>query len=189
MQEINLLKKEAQSSQQFSFNLRQTGRLSSYVVLGLLAIELLFYGFLVLSGRQVSRRMLLLEKRAADTALEISKIDEERQQALAVQSRLKNLDTLLLSHIFWSKVFAELESRTYKPIRFESLQVQETTGRFVLSGFAPSQTDIAKFMLGLKTSPFIQTVNLKTSSVSSAKEAGYAFNMDIIFDPKLLRRQ
>lgn len=188
MQEINLLKKEAQSSGGFSFNLRQTGQWSLYIVLGLLFLELLFYGFLILSGGQVRKHTLEVEQRASDIALEIGQIDGERQRAVAVQSRLKNLDILLASHLLWSKVFAELESKTYKPISFDSLQVNQTNNRFVLSGFAPTQTDIAKFMLGLETSSYIQNVNLKTAVAQQAKETGFSFNMDVTFDSKLLRQ-
>ena len=115
-------------------------------------------------------------------------MDEKRLQAVAVQSRLRNLDVLLQSHLLWSKVFAELESKTYRPISFESLQVDETNNRFILSGLAPTQTDIAKFMLGLQSSAYIQNVNLKTASSQRTAEAGFSFNMDITFDPKLLRR-
>lgn len=188
MQEINLLKKESQSSEGFRLNLKSPGRFSLYIVAGLLVIELLFYGYLFLSGSRVSKRMLLSQQRAVELDLEISKIDEARQHAVAVQSRLRNLDVLLLSHLLWSKVFSELESKTYRPASFESLTVQETNGRFVLSGFAPTLTDIAKFMLGLKTSPYIQNINLRTASAQRTEVPGFSFHMDITFDPKLLRR-
>lgn len=188
MQEINLLKKEAQSSEGFSFNFRQTGQWSVYVVFGLVFLELLFFGFLVLSKQQVKKRTLQLEQRASDIVLEISQIDGERQKAIAVQSRLQNLDVLLASHLLWSKVFAELESKTYQPISFDSLQVDQTNNRFVLSGLAPTQTDIAKFMLGLETSLYIQNVNLRTAAAQRTEEPGFSFNMEITFDPKLLRQ-
>ncbi len=188
MQEINLLKREEQSSGGFSFNLRRTGQWSLYAVLGVLLLELLFFGFLILSKQQVRKRTLEVERRASDIALEMSQMDEKRRQAVAVQSRLRNLDVLLQSHLLWSKVFAELESKTYRPISFESLQVDETNNRFILSGLAPTQTDIAKFMLGLQSSAYIQNVNLKTASSQRTAEAGFSFNMDITFDPKLLRR-
>lgn len=188
MQEINLLKKEAQSSGGLSFNLRRTGQWSIYIVLGLVVLELLFFVFLILSKQQVKNRTLQVQQRAADIALELSQIDGERQKAIAVQSRLQNLDVLLSSHLLWSKVFSELESKTYKPITFDSLQVDQINTRFVLNGLAPTQTDIAKFMLGLMTSAYIQNVNLKTAAAQQGEEPGFTFNMEITFDPKLLRQ-
>lgn len=188
MQEINLLQNESQGNEPFSFNFRKRGPVFFYFVLILLLLELGFYAFLFFSNRQITRQAQTVQQKTADIELEIGKVDKERKDAISVQSRLKNLDTLLEGHLFWSKVFAEMESKTYKPIRFESLQVDQINNRFVITGFAATQTDIAKFMLGLRTSPHILATNLRTSSAQLSEQSGYTFSIDVTFDPKLLRR-
>lgn len=188
MQEINLLQKESGSSKEFTLNFRRGGNLTFYVFLALLVLEVGAYLWLGFSQRQVSGQMTTLEQRAATIDLEISKVSEARGAALSAQVRLKNFEILLASHLFWSKVFTELENVTYKPIHFESLQVDQVNHRFMLKGFTPSQTDLAKLMAGLQTSPSIQDVNLRSMSAQTGEESGYSFSMDATFDPKLLKR-
>ncbi|MDP3741003.1 MAG: PilN domain-containing protein [bacterium] len=188
MQEINLLQNKSQSEGHFNIQYRSQSPVFFYIVLTLLLVESGFYGFLFFSQKKVSAQMLEVEQRAADIEFEVTQIDKGRLEAISVQSRLKNLDVLLASHLFWSKVFGELESKTYKKVSFQSLQMDQISNRIVLTGFAPTQTDIAKFMVGLKTSPSIQTVNLKTSKAQQGEESGFTFNIDVFFDSKLLKK-
>lgn len=188
MQEINLLQNEHNSPGKFSFNYRKNSHTLLYIVLALLAVELLYYGFLIFSNKQIANKTHAAMQKSADIDLEISKIDDDRLTAISVQSRLKSLDVLLDSHFFWSKVFGEVESKTYKAVRFESLQVDYANSRFIINGLAPTQTDLAKLMAGLKTSPYIQQVNFRTSTAEKAEEAGFLFNIEVTFDSKLLRR-
>lgn len=186
MAEINLLKNELQEKGSLGGGSSRKAKQVLYAVMGILVLEIVIYGFFLIFEKQTAKKVLETERQAAAADFEIGKIDKERREALSLQARLGNLQTLLKNHLYWSIVFAELEKFTYKQAFYESLQVDEETHKFRFSGVVPTYTDLAKLMLGLMKSPNVTSVRLLSSALEEGTVAGYSFNMEIAFDPKLL---
>ncbi len=184
MPEINLIKSNTRHN--FTATLSQGMKVTTYVVGFLVVLEILIYIGFVIYAKNLSKQALAVEQQSAELDFEIGKIDQERNEAISFQVRLKNLATLLDNHLYWTAVFKELESVTYTKAVFKSLQVDEGKHAITLSGTAPSYTDIAKLILGLKTSPKILDVTLLTSGLEQSSESGYAFILDVLFDSKIL---
>lgn len=188
MAEINLLKNEFQNrSGLLSTETRYRPVLA--VAVALLVLEILAYGGLWLYERQLGKNLLETERKAADIDLELSKIDEERQEAISFQSRLADFRTLLTSHLFWSRAFAELEDFTYEPAVYQDIQANESENKIILTGTIPNYTDLAKLMLGLRTSPKVTNVVLLSSGQdTTGTSGGYGFTLEVFFDRKLILR-
>ncbi len=156
------------------------------IALVILILEIAALGFFWLYGKQLDKRQLKLDQKAANVDFEISKSDPGRLEALAYQARLHNLKILLNTHLYWSTVLSELEKSTYKLASYQSLQADQLSHKFSLTGSVASYTDLAKLMLGYETSPYVKNVTLITARSKQAETAGYQFTLDLIFDPKLL---
>ena len=160
-----------------------------YVTIGLLVLEVGFYGWL-------SHRETVLQNQIADLDQESRKAEQELagvkpKLAIAVntQKQLKNIGVILDQKIFWTKVLAELEKYTYKPITYTTMHAEAKSNSLSISGITQSYTDIGKLMLGLKQSANVEDVSL-TASGQGAKtaEIGYNFTIKVTLNPKLFRR-
>lgn len=186
MPEINLLKNELQGRPGSSLGRASTP--ATYIIIGLLVLEGLGYGGLMLYQRQLVKYINETDQRAAKVNAEIGQIDQERQEAISFQSRLKNLQILLDNHLFWSSLFAELEKSTYKPAVYKDFQANPGENKMTITGTIPTYTDLGKFLLGLKTSPKILDVALQSSGQKDSIGGGYSFVVEVVFDPKLLSK-
>lgn len=186
MAEINLLKNELQERGPFSFG--PPGLTSVYIVVSIIALEVLLYSGLAFYQRYVENKAQDVEQRAMDIDLEIKKMENSRQAAISFQRRVNNLQFLLGSHVFWTPVFDELEKYTYKGARYQTLQVDQARRELQVSGVIPSYTELGKLMLGLRQSQNVSNVTLNATGATQSGEAGYEFTMLITFDPKLLTK-
>ena len=184
MTEINLLKNDLQSRSPLSFIPRSAGSL--YIVLAILALQLLLYGGMIFYQSRIEKDARDLERKAAEVDLNIEKLGAERKVAVSFQRRLNNLQALLDKHVFWTQAFLELEKHTLKTVSLSTMQVDETDATFVVTGTAPSVTEIGKYILGLRTSDKILDVDLTEISQSKSGQAGYDFDAEVKFDGKLL---
>ena len=184
MAEINLLKNDLQSRSPLSFIPRSAGSL--YIVLAILALQLLLYGGMIFYQSRIEKDARDLERKAAEVDLNIEKLGAERKVAVSFQRRLNNLQALLDKHVFWTQAFLELEKHTLKTVSLSTMQVDETDATFVVTGTAPSVTEIGKYILGLRTSDKILDVDLTEISQSKSGQAGYDFDAEVKFDGKLL---
>ena len=187
MAEINLLKNDLQSRSPLSFIPRSAGSL--YIVLAILALQLLLYGGMIFYQSRIEKNARDLERKAAEVDLNIEKLGAERKVAVSFQRRLNNLQALLDKHVFWTQAFLELEKHTLKTVSLSTMQVDETDATFVVTGTAPSVTEIGKYILGLRTSDKILDVDLTEISQSKSGQAGYDFDAEVKFDGKLLLKK
>ena len=108
MPEINLLQNE--SSDSVSFAPKKTRNIGLFFSIFLFILALLAYGFLFLQARRVEKRIGETEQQISQLDTRIETTKEERLEAISFQARLKNLNILLDTHLFWSKVFEEHHS-------------------------------------------------------------------------------
>src|SRR3989344_7880418 len=185
MAQINLLRNELQKRGPFQF---RPGLGSLYLVLGVLAFEILLYGGLFLYDRHVLSQTRAAEEASAGTDFEINKLSPDLKEAISYQSRISSLEKLLGGHVAWSAVFDELGKYTYKSATYQTLNADLENHILSLSGIVPSYTDMGKLILGLKKSAHILGVELVASSRSDSDIAGYNLSIDVTFDPKLLSK-
>lgn len=164
------------------------GATSLYIVIGVLAAELLLYGGMVFFQKRAETETRKLEQQVVAVDLEIERHDADRKLAVSFQRRLDNLQTLLDEHVYWTAAFGELEKYSLKTVRLHTLQVNDYDGVFVITGTVPTLTELGKYILGLRTSPNVQSVDLFSTSQSETGDAGYEFNAEIKFDLKLLQK-
>lgn len=185
MSEINLLKNEIHRSP-ISFNYGSMKLL--YIFLGIVVFELLLYGGMWWWGNDLQKKAQDIDRQAASIDFDASKLEADRTKAVSLQRRINNLEILLKNHLYWSKAFDEVEKQTLKTVHYTSLKVDEATHRFVLAGIATDLTDVGKLMLGLKQSSSVREVILIGTDLSESGAAGYEFNLEVDFDPKLLSK-
>ena len=187
MREINLLNEES-SDKPFSFGSAATGHAALYLALGILAVVLLTYGGLIFYQKNLDKQRLAAQDRLAAIDAQITKEKTKLDEAILYQTRIANLKTILGKQIYWSPVITELERVIYIPIKFTKFEGNEAEQLLTISGNAPSYTDIGKFMLGLKTSPYVLAVELLTSAPSSGETPGYEFSVSVNFDPAMFKK-
>jgi|SRR3989344_1943790 len=187
MPEINLLQNE--SSDSVSFAPKKPKKIGLFFAIFLFILALLAYGFLFLQARQVEKKIGEAEQQISQVDARLETTKEERLKAISFQARLNNLHILLDVHLFWSKVFAELESFTYIPARITSLQASELTGIASITGTVPSYTDLAKLMLGFDQSENVSEVRYISSGPADEIGSSYSFSLEIVLDPNLFVKQ
>lgn len=188
MSEINLLAKSDYGTGKAGSAGENANRLWISILASIFVLAILGYGALLFYERSLKKQQQAVDQEVTRIDFEIGKIDEERQTAISYQRRLKNFRTLLDRHIFWTVVLEELSKYTYKPVSYDSLDADITEHKLLVSGVAPSYADLAKLMLGLKTSANIEDVKLVSSGQSLSEQVGLTFDIDIIFNPKLLKK-
>lgn len=183
-EEINLMQNELGGARSLFSNARINASL--YVLVGILVLEGLFYGGMVIFENRVGEGADAVEQDAAALDFEIGKVESERVEAVFNQNRLNNLEILLSNHIFWSQFFEELEKFTYQGAVYNTLQVDNGTNKLILSGVVATYTDLGKLIAGLRLSPNVVQVDLQSTSLSEGAIAGYNFNLEIVIDPQIL---
>ena len=187
MAEINLLKSDIGAGRGLSAGGKRS-LFWPYILAGIFIFEILGYGTLFVFERSLQKQRQTLDQEVTRVDFEIGKIDKERLEAVSYQKRLGNFKTLLDRHIFWTVVLEELSKYTYKPVSYTSLQADIKEYKLMVSGFVPSYTDLGKLMLGLKTSSNIEDVKFVSSGQNKSEQGGLSFDMEIIFNPKLLKK-
>ena len=188
--EINLLKNELKDrGSAVSLGGGGEKKLTSlYIVIALLVLEALGYGALLYYKKTISDKAKAVEIETANLDLEMRSTDQALGEVLGYQLRLGNLETLLDKHLFWSPVFDELARYTYIPISYDGFQGDAENFRIVVTGIAPTYTDMAKLVLGLKSSDKFKDIALQSGGASTGDVTGYGFTLDITFDPILLKK-
>lgn len=183
MSEINLLKDELRETK---LGLNRRNLISLYVAAGIFVLELVLFGVLTLRERSYQKQARAVEQSGAGIDLEITKTEKERLGAISFQSRLANLEVLLQEHVYWSEVLEEIAAYTYKPIVYRTLQVDQGKHKVILTGTAPTYSDLGKLILGLRSSPKFLEVNFASSGQAEGRESGYGFQLEAVFDQKIL---
>jgi Tfp pilus assembly protein PilN len=95
-----------------------------------------------------------------------------------VQAQLKNMQTLLSNHIYWSGFFNQLGNVTPLKAEYTSFGGASSDGRIHLEGIAPSYTDVGKVLLSLSTSGKFSNVKLLSVNPSGGLTFGYNFSLE-----------
>jgi len=185
--EINLLKNELK--ERGPLNLGEKNLTPLYLSIAALLIMALGYGGMIYYHRTIGKQISAAEIEAANLDMEMRSTDSALDEAINYQLRLSNLSGLLGAHTFWSPVFEELAKYTYTVVSFDTFNSSADEASMVVTGNAPTYTDIAKLILGLKQSGKFQEIIFQSAGKATGERTGFGFTLDVNFDPQLLKRQ
>lgn len=189
MADINLLKNELTTGGAgggVSFG--RKGLKAFYVLLLVIIIEIVLYAGMLIFQKRIDQNILGSEQALAEIDFDIQNTEDQRTEAVLAQKRLSNLSILLDAHLYWTQFFSELEGVTLTQAQISSLQVGFNESKLVLAGVVPDYTQLAKFLTGLERSEYVRQVDLESSGSSDSEIAGVSFNVEVIFDNKILER-
>jgi hypothetical protein len=183
MPQINLLKQAPVNYSQATFKILEGILLA--VLLGLVA----YYGWLYLQSKAVDSKI---------TSTEIN-INQDTQKALATpgreelivrQEQLKNLATLIASHVYFSQILPKLAQSTLSTASYSDLEIPGD-GTLSLVATVPTIEDldnylqvfnlpqVYKYFSNVKISSFAKVQNLNSTSIR--------FQVTMNYDPSIIQ--
>lgn len=149
------------------------------LVIGVIAVQLLIASYeRVLVGRSQD-----LDRELQDLAGVIPSNDLARLTKLDQQ--IKNLRTLLSSHVYLSRFLDELERLTLPQVRYIIVNINRANSLVSIRGSAPSMDAVSIQAASFAQSPSIASVIVKSANISAG--GGVLFNLDITFAPSLIQ--
>ena len=140
MAQINLLKQTSNTGNFWSSGPKIFVRLFLLVLLALVGYYVWLYIDLSSTGNQITS--------------EQNKINADQQAALSIpnrdelftrQQQVKDLESLIGGHVYWSQFFPELAKVTLKNASYSNMSVS-TAGDLTLSATVPTLEDLDKYM-------------------------------------------
>jgi hypothetical protein len=180
--QINLLKQPSESHS------GATPKIFEWILIVVLGGLIVYYGWLYFASNQADKNI---------TATEIV-IDQETQKALSApqrqelitrQEQLKNLASLISSHVYWSQILPKLAQSTLKTATYSDLQINPD-GTLTLSATVPTLADldiylqvfdlpaVNKYFSNVKISSFAKVQNLTSSAIK--------FQVTMNYDPSII---
>ncbi|MDD2753107.1 MAG: hypothetical protein PHT44_00615 [Candidatus Portnoybacteria bacterium] len=114
--------------------------------------------------------------------------DKDKETALKIINLEKSSESakeLLISHNFVSEFFNKLAAATLPQVQWRSLNLLAAERSLKLGGAASNYSVLAKQILALRESGFL---NVSVSKIKLDKLGGVAFEAGLNFDPKFLRK-
>jgi hypothetical protein len=186
--QINLLKQNTSSAGHTA--LAFAPKILVRVLLVVLVLALGYYGWLFYRGGSVTK----------DTASLQAKMDNESNAATSVprlnelltrQLQIKDLQGVVASHIYWSRLFSELARVTLKTASYDSMQVIGD-GTIQLNAEVPSIQDLDKYLQVFDLTDFNKYFsNVRVSQFTKIQSAalgttGIQFQIKMQYDPSLI---
>ncbi|MDR3643016.1 MAG: hypothetical protein P4L74_05315 [Candidatus Doudnabacteria bacterium] len=141
MAQINLLKQNS-SRQPFAESFyRLLPAVFGLILLGVFC----YYGWLIFSEHSISGQTSALQikmNQESQGALN----NPRRSELLARQLQLKDLNSLVAAHLYWSQIFPVLAQVTLKKAIYDNLTINPQTNTIVLSTEVPTLEDLDKYM-------------------------------------------
>jgi Tfp pilus assembly protein PilN len=133
---------------------------------------------LYILSRNASKQTLTLKDENARLQTSINTGEKDIIPARNLQAQLKNMQTLLNGHVYWSSFFSQLGAVTPLKAEYTSFNGGISDGRVRFEGVAPSYTDVGKVLLSLSTSGKFSNVRLISVNPSAGEIFGYAFTVE-----------
>lgn len=114
-----------------------------------------------------------LESKAQDLDSQIAEKAGLRDEALTLATQLANIEALIKHHIYWSKVFTEIENHTLKTAYFSRFTGDAAGKKIVLSAQVPDFEQAAKQIVVFREAKKFTDIDI--SDISINVEEGRAF--------------
>lgn len=183
MQEINLLRNQLRDTTAI-WQTRNKIFITLLVLLLIVEIGLSVVFFLL--NRSYAQQVVLVNDNKDQLNTQIKAKEKDLGPAQAFQAELINLNSLSDKHVYWSKFFDELASKTYSNARFLNIQ-GNLAGLIHLEGEVKNYTDLGKLILALSTSDKFADVKLNSSRPSKGKTTSLIFALELIVKPELFK--
>jgi hypothetical protein len=186
--QINLLKQNTSTNglQVLASTPKIIVRLLLVVFLAVLA----YYGWLFVQSGNITKQSADLQIKMNSEANDAKNV-ARRDELLTRQLQIQDLQGVVASHLYWSKIFAELARVTLKTASYDTMQITGD-GSVSLSAQVPSLLDLDKYLQvfdlpdfnkyfsNVRVSQFSQTQNPTTGA------SGIMFQLKMDYDPSLI---
>ena len=184
MAQINLLKQNKPSA---LGGVGLVSVISKLAIVGLLALAA-YYGWVAFRQRDVKRGIEEIGLQIERQKQELSQVSE-RDEILTRQSQIKEFDSLISAHMYWSQLLPELAKVTLKNASYLSFRAQNE-GTMTLEVKVPSIAELDKFLLAFdspKLNRYFSDLKIGgINKVFDGDESYVSVSVQLKYDPKLL---
>jgi hypothetical protein len=186
--QINLLKQNNSSGADSGF---KDGVVKIFVrlLLVVLVVLVVYDGWLFFQSKSIDGKISSVQTQIAgqtQQALDLT----GRGELLTRQQQLKNLNTLVAAHVYWSQMFKPLADATLNTASYSNLQVGIGTN-LILSAAVPSLTDLDKYMQVFNLPQFNQNfsdIRISGFTIAQGKNSSSVkFNVQMKYNPSLIQ--
>lgn len=103
---------------------------------------------------------------------------------VVLDRQIKNLGTLLGTHVYFSRALDEVERLTLPQVRFISIGIDRSRALITIRGIAPSLDSLAVQSAAFSQSSAFSSVTVKNTSQAAS---GILFDLDLAFDQSLIQ--
>lgn len=114
---------------------------------------------------------------------------KELSKAEGLQAQLKNVNTLLTSHIYWSNFMSTLEKLTPVKVQYTAIDGSASDGKMHIEGTADSYTDVGRLILSMSTSKAFKSTRLTSITPGSESKFNYSYSLDVVVDRTIFSKQ
>lgn len=118
---------------------------------------------------------------------EVAKQEKLAEEAAAYNGQVAAAKEALDKHVFWSRFFAALESKTHPTVKYLNFSGDADTGIVTLDAIGKSYLDVAEQIVAFKEYPLVQDVRT-TSAAAKVSETGVvtgvSFTLVLKFKPE-----
>jgi len=157
MQEINLLQNKVKDrTLRFERSNRLVVGLFSLIVI----LEFVATGGLYFLANNTNKQTadVVSQNQSIQTAM----VSNQKDLTLAkgLQAQLKNVNTLLQNHIYWSAFLTDISAIVPVKVQYNDFQGSITDDKITIDGMASSYADVGRMLLALSTSDKFSSVKL-----------------------------
>ena len=159
------------------------------IILVLLILSLLIYGGLFIYKKTLTQKINDLNKSISELE---SKRDSKLENAIyKADKKLKSVENLFKSHLYWSDVFAKIEKLVVSSVYFTEMKINITdnTINLDLSGTSKNYTDLAQQMISFKEDEDKLIEKVELSDIKPNDIEGIDFTLSILVSEKILINQ
>ena len=187
MAQINLLKQNKPSA---LASVGLVSVVSKLAIVGLLAMAA-YYGWLTFRQRDLKRGIEQVSQQIEEQKQELSQVSE-RDEILTRQSQIKEFDSLINGHMYWSQLLPELANVTLKNASYLSFKAQNE-GTMSLDVKVPSIAELDKFLQAFdspKLNRYFSDLKIGgINKVLDGDESYVSVSVQLKYDPHLLEYQ
>lgn len=185
MQEINLLDNKLKDNSQVW---QKRNQLLSTIFILVLILELGLMAAFFLLSKGLDNKIQDVITSNNNIQADINRSQENLSSAKGFQAQLKNVRTILDSHVYWSGFFEEVSNFTLKNLSYANFQ-GEINGKIHLEGVTESYTQLGKLILGLNSSDKFDEIKLLSVNPATGETSGYVFSIDLTASKELFIEQ
>ncbi len=187
MAQINLLKQN--SAARHSIGSATYKILARFFML-VLFLVLVYYAWLFFKQRSIENQTVAAQAQLANDSETADNLSQ-RQELLTRQLQIKDLNSLVAAHLYWSQLFPELASATLNTASYDNLTVDPTSDSLTLSAEVPSLQDLDQYMQVFNLPAFNKYFsNVRVdgfNKVGGTDSNAIKFNVQMDYDPSLVQ--